>query len=166
MSSASIAREKSNAGVRAALDRVDAAAARDDAEAVPGGAQVGQPGPAAPRGVVALDLADRARLLLAADHHDPPARPPPRRCRRAAFAMSGSRSQRRSRGQVALGDLEVAATRRAAGEHVERAAGHRAGEVLAREAPCRARASSGGVRSRRPRAVAARLRSELAPPAA
>ena len=61
------------------------------------------------------------------------------------FSMSGSRSQRRVAGQVALGDLEVAAPGRAPGEHVEGAARDRAGQVLAREAHVgAARPAAGG----------------------
>ena len=125
--------EKSKPAVRAALDRVDAAAARDDAEAVARRAQVGQPGPAPRRRVVGLDLADRARLPPRRRPRRRARRPPPRRCRRAACACPAA-SPSAARRQVALGDLEVAAAGGAAGEHVERTAGDRAGEMLARDA--------------------------------
>ena len=97
--SASIALEKSKPGVGPALDRVDAPAARHDAEAVAWGAHVGQPAPA-----------PRCRVVHPRPRRS--SRRPPRRRRRrrgrptAAAPMPprglrhvGQRSQRLRRGR-------------------------------------------------------------------
>ena len=144
--SASTARGEREAGLVAALEHVDAAAARDDAEPVARRRQVRQPAPAARARVEQLDLADRARR--------PPPRPtttirpptvaapmPPRGLR-----IGGALRQRAARGSYASTTAKLPTPRRAAGERVEAAAGDRAREVLARDRHVRAACASGGVR--------------------
>src|SRR4029450_9947539 len=55
---------------RSTLDRVHSPPTRDSTEARAGGTQSRQRGPPSPCGVVDLDLLDRARDLLSAEHHN------------------------------------------------------------------------------------------------